>query len=111
MATGKASEFESELNTAIDLVRTHLDKAVEDRQTSLNFDLALFHLVGGNTVSAESQYSQLVAMCSSWSQLQTAVDDLTDFLVVEPSNQLAQRVRHQLETRIIELKKTKPPVQ
>jgi tetratricopeptide (TPR) repeat protein len=105
LATGKANEFENELNSAIVLLQARLDKATEDQRTSLSFDLALFNLVSGNTTGAESQYGQLAANCSSWSLLQTAVDDLNDFLVVQSSDQVALHVRVQLETRIAELKK------
>jgi len=106
LATSKTNEFEIELNSAIVLLQARLDKATEDQQTSLSFDLALFNLVSDNTAGAESQYGKLAATCSSSSQMQEAVDDLTDFLVVQPSNQSALRIRVQIETRITELKET-----
>jgi hypothetical protein len=60
----------------------------------------------GNTTDAELEYHEITSACSLWSTLQVAVDDLTDFLRIQPFNELAQRICAQLQARIVELKRS-----
>jgi tetratricopeptide (TPR) repeat protein len=98
------SAFEKDIQTAIELAEATLHNTPDNWR--VGFNLALYNLVDGNLTEAESQYAQLTSACSSLSDLQGAVEDLTDFLTIQPSNELAQHIRTQLQTRRAELKQS-----
>ena len=104
LLTGQASAFESEIRTAVELAQAALLNTSDEWR--IRFDLALYNLVGGNKEIAISQYEQLVLTCSSLPKLQVAMEDLSTFLTLQPSNRLAHQIRVLLQTRIAELKKS-----
>jgi hypothetical protein len=69
-----------------------------------DFSIALYNLVDDNIVEAESLYNKLASTCTSVWLLQDAVSDVADFLTIQPSHNVAQRVLAQLQARVIEFK-------
>ncbi len=104
MLMGQTKEFESDIQTAIELGQVELRSTPDDCQ--FGFNLALYYLVAGNVTETESQYTRFASACLSFAQLQEAVDDLTDFLSIQPSNELAQRMCTHLQTRIAEVQQS-----
>ncbi len=103
MITNQTSEFEIDIQAAIELAEATLNTPDNWR---VAFNLALYKLVRGNSSDAESQYTKLIITCQSLPRLQAAVNDLTELLTLQPSNELAQQIRIQLQTRIEELKQS-----
>ena len=93
-------DFVEVLSIAIELAQSALFE--EPDGLSASFDLALMKLVSGD-IQAESEYEQIIALCRSLPHLQYALDDLDDYLKLQPANQFAQRVRSKLQTSIVEL--------
>jgi tetratricopeptide (TPR) repeat protein len=102
--TGQMNAFESDLHAAIELAQTFLRNTPNN--CHIGFNLAFYNLVAGNLNDAELLYARLTSTCSSWPNLQGAVEGLTDFLTMQPSNEIAQSIRTQLQTRIAELKRS-----
>lgn len=95
-------DFERNIHVAIEIAQTSLHNSPDDWR--IGFNLALYNLVAGNSENAESLYDQLASKCSLLPTLQGAVNDLTDYLRVQPSNILVQHIRDQLQNRISDLK-------
>jgi tetratricopeptide (TPR) repeat protein len=104
MLIGQIKAFESDIQAAIELGQATLHSKPDDCQSG--FNLALYYLAAGNVTETESQYTHFASACSSLAQLQDAVDDLTDFLAIQPFNEQAQRTRTQPQTRIAEFQQT-----
>jgi tetratricopeptide (TPR) repeat protein len=99
---GKNKDFENDLHAAIELARSSLHSTPDDWR--IGFNLALYNLVAGNSEYAESLYDQLASRCSYLPALQGAVNDLTNYLRIQPSNTLVQYIRDQIQIRISDLK-------
>jgi tetratricopeptide (TPR) repeat protein len=104
MLIGQIKAFESDIQAAIELGQATLRSTPEDCQSG--FNLALYYLAAGNITETEFQYTHFASVCSSLAQLQEAMDDLTDFLTIQPSNEPAQYTRTQLQTRVAELQQS-----
>src|SRR5260370_26496421 len=102
LLTDNASAFESEIDTAIKIAQSALNKANTTEYWQIGFNLALYDLVSGNITNAELQYNQLVSECASIPVLQDAENDLEDLLKIQPTNNLAQNIRTKLLIRITE---------
>jgi tetratricopeptide (TPR) repeat protein len=101
LLAGQMVAFESDLRTAIERAQSIIQNAPDDQTTG--FNLALYNLIDGNLIDAEADYGRLTAACSSLVTLQDAVDDLLDFLAIQPSHELAQHLLSKLQSRISEL--------
>lgn len=102
LLTGQTSAFERDLKAIIELTRSTIRKSPDNQRAC--FHLALYTLLGGNLAEAEAQYAQLIPTCSSLPDLDDAVVDLREFLAVQPSHELAQRILTQVQERLAELK-------
>ena len=102
LLTGQTDALKRDIDAAIELAQTHLLISQDDLH--LQFNLALYNLIAGYKLNAESQYSHIASACSSIAKLQDAIDDIFDFLTLQPSNEFAQNIRTQLQTRIEDLK-------
>src|SRR5260370_38444894 len=101
---GNTSDFESDLQTAIELAQNRLSTLPDKWQVSM--ELALYNLVGGNATDAEAQFRQLASASPLCSNLQGTVNILKDILSIQPSNESARYICTQLQDRIIELKRS-----
>ncbi|HWZ18819.1 MAG TPA: tetratricopeptide repeat protein, partial [Ktedonobacteraceae bacterium] len=104
MLIGQLKAFESDIRVAIELGQAELRSTPDDFQ--FGFNLALYYLAAGNVIETESKYTHFASSCSSLAQLQEAIDDLTDFLSIQPSNELAKSMYTHLQTRIAEVQQS-----
>ena len=101
LVTGRERDFVEVQRAAIELAQATLYD--EPDRLSASFDLAFYNLVGGNPL-AETQYRELISACSSILHLQGAMDDLDDFLTIQPSNERTQYVYSQLQISLVRLR-------
>src|SRR5947208_7400131 len=90
MLTSQTNAFEDNIQAAIKLAQISLDNTPNNWR--IGFNLALYNLVCGNISDAEEQYDRLRFTCPILPRLQAAVNDLTELLTFQPSNELAQRI-------------------
>ncbi len=105
LVTGRSDAFKSDLQTAIELAQAAINETPDDWR--LKFNHALYLLVGRDA-NAEVLYDQLMSVCQLLPRLQAAIEDLNEFLIIQPSNKQAQLILARLQARISEIKESCP---
>ncbi len=103
LLTGQTQASFDEIHTAIALAQEAL-QVTHDRMAAeayrLRFDLALYLLFAGQEVEAEALYGELLSTCSDKIRLRNVIDDLCDFLTVQPNHPVALRLCTLLQASI-----------
>ena len=104
LVADQSTVFKRDLKTAVELAQVAMHNTSDDLW--IEFHLVLYNLVNGNYENAEFQYGQYKLACSSLPDLQDAVNELIDFLIIQPSNERAQYILTQLQSYISDLKRS-----
>ncbi|BAY76665.1 hypothetical protein NIES25_31220 [Nostoc linckia NIES-25] len=98
LALQQTDSAEADLNIAIEIAhQKHTEKPDNSRNT---FNLALYHLVAGNLLTAQELYQTTLEQTPLQTQVRDAIQDLKDLLRVFPENTYAQQVKALLEKKL-----------
>jgi tetratricopeptide (TPR) repeat protein len=106
LLTDQQPLFHDAIHAALDIARSQISRLTsqDNEYYRLEFNAALYLLVDGSTVEAESEYRQLLSECSFISRLQAAASDIEEFLTIQPMNEVAREMLVLVKKRIEEMK-------
>jgi hypothetical protein len=107
LLTDQQALFHKTLHGALSIARSRIEHLTNQNEEyyRLRFNAALYLLVDGSIEAAETDYRQLLSMCSILSRLQDAATDLEEFLAIEPANECVQNMVTLVKKRVEEVKR------
>ncbi len=87
---------------ASELAESRLQSQTNNRRARVN--MALYCVVIGDRDAAEAHYSHLVNMAYPKAIISTALEDLDEYLRIQPENALARYFQGKLEAQLDEFK-------
>ncbi|HEY1351716.1 MAG TPA: tetratricopeptide repeat protein [Ktedonobacteraceae bacterium] len=102
---GQQSAFHRDISAAITAAQSEMEHFPRQSKDfyRLRFNIAVYLLANGSIEAAQAEYAQLLAMCQVVELWQAAIGDVKELLDIQPTNELAQQVLHQLEEHTQEL--------
>jgi tetratricopeptide (TPR) repeat protein len=102
LLAGKEDAFHQDIRNAVAVVEQSLHEK-HDYDTDYyrrQFNYAFYLLINGEIECSTSEYSKTLVECSFTAQLDDAINDLKEFLTIQPLNSIAHQVLQQLEASL-----------